>query len=527
MLLSTGGGSAARCMVLDSPDQAFSNPGGEPTLHVLRRRWRIILVCTIGVAALAGLYSFTRTKEYSATAALLFRDPAFDQKLFGTSFLAPSADPQSRAATDLKLASLDNVADSVARSLGSTRRDVLHTVQVTRAAQSNIVNVTATTATPAYSSKLATAYAEKFIDIRRQADVDKITAARRRVEAQYASLGRDQRTDVGQALEQRIQQLTVLSALQTGNVELAQQAFAPSSPSHPKPVRNTIAGALLGLLLGVAAALGLSRVDRRIRNVSDVESTIGQPLLGLVPHVPALAGSDALPHRLDPATEEAIRAVRANLRYFRLDSDATRVMITSAASGDGKTTIAWCLAWVAARSGDSVLLIETDLRRRRLDRDLGSPGAHGLSTYLSGDASAEDVTRRIAVPDSAEGRTFDVISAGPLPPNPAELLESRRMFELLRDVSPAYNLVIVDTPPLTAVADAVPLAKLVDGVVIVSRLGASTHGALVRLRDLLGNLGANTLGVIVNGAPRSELYHYGYASEYAARADRVEGPVSS
>lgn len=223
--------------------------------------------------------------------------------------------------------------------------------------------------------------------------------------------------------------------------------------------------------------------------------------------------------------------LRANLRYFNVDRPIRSVLVTSAAPGDGKSTVTWNLAAATAQAGGAVLLIEADLRHP----SLASPAndlwpAPGLSNVLSGQTDVSEAIQTTAVGEpsepSSKGRTMDVLVAGPLPPNPADLVESERMRSLLRDTVGRYDLVVIDTPPTSVVSDAIPLINEVDGVIVVARLGKSTRDSAVHLCHQLEQLNAHTLGIVMNGFRADGAgygYGYGYGDSYRASRDHDTG----
>jgi receptor protein-tyrosine kinase len=267
----------------------------------------------------------------------------------------------------------------------------------------------------------------------------------------------------------------------------------------------------------------LERFDRRIREPKDLEAVYGLPLLGVVPESNALSRSsrrdgDAQPV-LPPGEAEAFHLIRAHLRYFNVDRELRTLMVASAAPGDGKTTIARHLAAAAARMGSNVLLMEVDLRRPTLAQALDIPAGPGLSDALIGASSLSDATQSIDLDqpatDGSKGRTFDVLVAGAvLPPNPGELVESHAMEAVLTQAKSIYDLVVIDTPPLTAVSDAFPLLRKVDGVIIVGRVGRNRRDIAQRLHETLVGAGAPLLGVVANGFKASGFGSYGYAYTY-------------
>ena len=494
----------------------------ESTLEVLRRRAMLIVACVAVVAASAFGFSRSQTKEYTAAARLLFRDPGLDAQASGLPRVVVP-DPQRDLSTNLKLLTLGDVGDRTARQLdnGITASQVLGSVEVTAEGQTDIATVSATRPSARDAATIANAFVEQFIESRRRSNQVRVDAARRLVERQLAGLSPQQQAGVqGQSLRERGESLRILASLQTGNVELAQRAGVPTSPSAPRVKRDTFLGAVMGLLFGLGLAFVIERLDRRLKEPADLESIFGLPVLGLVPasdaYTPAKsAGSRlALPLRED----EAFRMLRAHLRYFNVDRDVRTVLVTSASSGEGKSTVSCYLAQAAAKMGTKTLLIDADFRRPTLHTRLGfdrQPNFDaGLGEVLIGASTASEAIRSVPVGSQTVGGSsnahLDALLVGGLPPNPAELLESGAMRELLGWAAEQYELVVVDTPPLTVVSDAIPLLSQVDGVVIVSRFGVSTRDDAERIRDRLASLGAPLLGVVGNAYANRQAIGYDY-----------------
>jgi polysaccharide biosynthesis transport protein len=203
------------------------------------------------------------------------------------------------------------------------------------------------------------------------------------------------------------------------------------------------------------------------------------------------------------------------------------VLVTSAAPGDGKSTVASNLAAAAATTGNRVLLIEVDLRHPSLARALRIRNSPGLTHVLARDARIEDVIQRVAVLpkelDPRSTKTMDVVVSGPLPPNPTDLVESDRMREIIEAAEREYDLVVIDTPPTAVVPDAIPLVQHVKGVIVVGRLGKSTRDSVMHLKRQLDNLDAPVLGVVVNSlSTRTGGYGYGYGYGYEPDPEQVE-----
>jgi capsular exopolysaccharide synthesis family protein len=491
-------------------------------IATLRRRSTILLVCVVALPAGALGYSLSAGKEYTATAKLLFRDPGFDQKLLGGPVLAPSVDPAREAATNIGLVSLETVAGRAASAITSRRltpAEIIGKVTVAAQGQSNVVAVSAVDGDPEFAARLANTISRQYIAFRRDADRSKIDQAVRLVQRQLRGLTAAQRDgSQGRSLRQQVNQLRVLAALQTGNAELVQRALAPDAPSSPKPLRNAILALILALALGVGLALLLDRLDSRLRGGDDAERLLGRPVLGTIPESSSLRGDHGDALHLAGQEAEAFRTLRANLRYYDIDHDVRSLLVTSSAPGDGKSTVARYLAATAAAAGVHAVLVEADLRRPTLNALYPVLRPRGLSEVLSDQATLAATIQQlpVSVAGAPTGKTLDVIGAGSPPPNPTDLLESERMRAVLADLHETYDLVVVDSSPVTVVPDSIPILREVDGVLVVMRESRSTTAGARRLRDQLTHLGVTPLGLVMNGTPPADSSSvYGY---YAAAA---------
>ena len=533
-------------------DTEQTNLSIERYLSILRRRVPWIMLCVVLAAAAAYGFSKHQTKKYTATASLVFNSNQLSQQVAGLQALSNGGSQLPQQQTNLKLVQLGDMATKtaivlahakgatpLARSL--TEEGIKADLRVSTQGESNIVDVSATTTSPALAAAIANRYTEEFVYEQENANHAYYASALKLVSKQLHALEKakpkpTQKREITVpdaaevALQSRAQSLGVLAELHNGNVEIAQAATVPTSPSSPKTSQNTVLGAFLGLLIGLGIAFLLERLDRRIREPKDLEALYGLPLLGVVPESKALSrssarrGGDGAGVVLPAGEAESFQLIRAHLRYFNVDRQLRTLLVASAAPGDGKTTIARHLAGAAARVGSRVLLLEADLRRPTLAQQLGVQYGPGLADVLIGAVPLSEATQTIELQapsdESAKGRTFDVLVAGAaLPPNPGELVESRAMETLLERAKSTYDLVVIDTPPLTAVSDAFPLLSKVDGVVIVGRVGRNRRDVAERLHETLSGAGAPLLGVIANGfkarrnAPYSYAYDYSYTSE--------------
>jgi capsular exopolysaccharide synthesis family protein len=495
---------------------------------VARRRAPVIVLCVVLVGGAVFGLSKSQTKEYTATASLVFNNAEIGQQVAGLQAVNTN-EAKIQQTTDVELVELGDMAAGTAKRLGTglTKEGVRKKLTISAQGESNIVNVSATGQTPTLAAAIANIYTELFVREQQTKNRAYYASALKLVERQLKNLTpRQKLSPSGIALAGRAQSLGVLAELHNGNVEIAQAATAPTSPSSPKTSRNTALGAVLGLLLGIGISFLLERFDRRIREPKDLESVYGLPLLGVIPESSALqrsGGGEGVPGAALPSGEsEAFHLIRAHMRYFNVDRELRTLMVVSAAPGDGKTTIARHLAAASARVGSRVLLLEADLRRPTIARQLGLTAWRGLSDVLIGAVSLAEATQTIELvaptTERPDGHSFDVLVAGATPPpNPGELIESQAMERLLAEAKAMYDVVVIDTPPLTAVSDAFPLLKKVDGVVIVGRVGRNRRDVAERLHETLTGAGAPLLGVIANGfkSGRRGGYGYGYGYDYS------------
>jgi succinoglycan biosynthesis transport protein ExoP len=496
----------------------------EQGLSVLRRRWLWVLLCCVVVTVAAYGFSKSQTKRYTATASLVFNNNQLSQQAAGLPAVTNS-DPTAQQATNVELVQLGDMATKTADQLGNglTREKVLKALSVTAQGATNVVDVSVESTSPVLAADIANAYTSQFVYEQQNSNHAYYAAALALVNKQLAALSSKEKAGTaGLALQDRAQSLGVLAELRNGNVQVAQAATVPTLPSSPKTSRNTALGVILGLLLGIGIAFLLERFDRRIREPKDLEAVYGLPLLGVVPESPALARSARRGESVGAAMSneaEAFHLIRAHLRYFNVDKELRTLLVASAAPGDGKTTVARHLASAAARMGSRVLLVEADLRRPTVALQLDVSSGPGLADVLIGASSLQDAVQSVALEQPSgerkSVRTLDVLVAGAaLPPNPGELIESRAMEILLENVRSIYDLVVIDTPPLTAVSDAFPLLRKVDGVVIVGRVGRNRRDVAERLHHTLAGAGAPLLGVIANGL-KATRGAYGYSYDYS------------
>jgi polysaccharide biosynthesis transport protein len=349
---------------------------------------------------------------------------------------------------------------------------------------------------------------------------------------EYNLLKRDSETYrmLYEGLLQKLKEAGVSAGLRSNNFRIVDSARPPTGPIEPNIPRNLLFALVLGLASGVGLAFMLEGLDNTIRTTEQAQMISGLAPLGMIPLGSKSAREGANPKRLVIATSkeavelvtqvrpqsqmaESYRALRTSLLLSNLGSPPKVIMVTSALPQEGKTTTSINCAVVLAQKGVRVLLIDADLRRPSIHKTLGMGPRSGLSNVLTGSTTLEQaITRTPVLPN------LFVLPAGTPPPNPAELLASANMKDVLNQLSEQYDHIVVDTPPSLSVTDAVVLSPRADAVVLVIRSGQTTKQALRRSRDILAQVNAKVVGVLLNAVDLSSpdyYYYYEYQGKYA------------
>jgi capsular exopolysaccharide synthesis family protein len=495
----------------------------EHLLLVLRRRGWVIALLTALVAGASFVFSEHQTKQYTATASVLFEQSQINQQASGlqNTQLSPAADPTIMATNVQLLTRQAGVAAKTALIVGHglTPSGVSSSISASEQGQTDIATLSAVSTSPVLAASIANTFTNQFIASHQAQQHAAVAQALALVQHQVAALSPQQLAGTsGQALLDREESLRILGKLQDSGVQLVTAAGAPTSPTSPKVARDTVLGLLLGLLLGLSAAVLLERLDRRMKSVEDLEAAYQLPLLAAIPQSSSYVVPGPENSHATRGDTEVFRLLRAYLRYFNVDRELRSLLIVSSAPGDGKTTVARNLAEAAQETGTKTLLIEADLRRPNMATYYRLNTTSGLAELLIGSVDPPEAIQSIPIATRVNGSTaevsLDVLLAGHPPPNPAELLQSKAMADVLSWAAEHYELVVIDTPPLSVVADAVPLLAKVDGVVVVSQLGKNTHDAAAFLRERLAGVNAPLLGVVANAVKAKDGASYGYGYGY-------------
>lgn len=310
------------------------------------------------------------------------------------------------------------------------------------------------------------------------------------------------------------------------NIKIAANAFAPTNPIGPNRTRNIFVAFLISLAAGIGLAFLMDYLDDSVKTSDDIGRHLGLPTLALIPHhnqtdKRRLSLAPQNGHGLSPSTAmitleerhspmaEAYRHLRTSLLFSSAGKPPQTILVTSSQPSEGKTTTAINTAITLAQSDVDVVLIDCDLRRPRLHSYFDMENTQGLTNYLSGEQTTEHLIKRCkGLPK------LRVITSGPIPPNPAELLSSEEMKKLLQFLRGRYKHVIIDSPPAISFTDAAILSTLVDGVVLVAMAGKSSIHLMRRFKQRLGNIGARIYGVVLNGIKSSSVEYDYYGSGY-------------
>lgn len=338
----------------------------------------------------------------------------------------------------------------------------------------------------------------------------------RRRSIQYNILQREVDTNrtLYDGLLQRYKEIGIAGAVGTNNISIVDQARIPDRPSSPRPLLNLLLGLLLGASLGAALAFALEQMDEAITDPGEMEAVLGIPSLGVVPKVEGGEPLETLQDRRSALTE-AYLTIKTNLQFATPHGVPRSLMITSTHAAEGKSTTALALALVLARQGLRVLVIDSDMRSPSLHQRLGIANEKGLSTVLSGNERWAQVVQETNLTG------VKAITAGPHPPNSADLLSGPWLGTLLAELLASFDHVIVDAPPMLGLADAPLVASKVGGVVyVVEAYGVQSRSAKIAL-NRLRNSGAHLLGaVLTKFESRKASYGYGYDYGYGYGADK-------
>ena len=487
-------------------------------VQTLRERWKLIALSVLVTTSVAAAYVATAHKTYKAEADLIVTPIAGQDTTLNSipGLIRESSDPTRNVQTAARLVTTIDVARRAKSKLNTSRsaRSLLGDVQASPVAQSDIVAITATGSTPASAANLANVFADSVIEDRTAKFHDQVNVRINALKPQVAAL----HEPAGSPPSELRTQLSELESVGAGNdptLRVDTRADKPTAPSWPKKKLSIIAGIVAGLALGIGGAFAASVFDPRLRREEQLRALYRLPILARIPVESRARSENAIaPHQLSPAGVEAYRTLRATLTAPRGRDVADRsraVLITGASPSEGKTTTALNLAASLALAGKRVILIESDLRRPKVGKALGVSATRGIASVLIDGLPLQEAL----MTSEAYGENLKLLlvdRAGEWMADQFSLPAARGLVDEAKEMA---DYVIIDSPPLAEVIDALPLVQMTDDVVIVCRLGRTHINKLQRLGEILAQYNIRPAGFAVVGvSPTAE---YGYYTERPVR----------
>lgn len=553
--------------------------GFEPLVYlavIYRWKWPVVAV-TVLCAALGLAYLTTLTPQYQATAQLLYVQPV----TVPTSLVqggVPYTLQQPNLATVSAVITSSQLGSAAARLLGGRDTSAGYNVAVpipsggnaaTAGGQAaNVVAIEVVSSSPQTAAAVADAYAQAFVDYRRETARTQVSSVLMTVKAALLSYETPSSKKSAEYLQlvQSKRDLQLQLETLAADYRLTASVTPPSAPFLPRRLHTLAYFTILGLLLGMGFAFLLENLDTRPRDETEVADLLGLPVLGQLPQLPRSIGeASTLQVLVDPVgpMAEAVRVLRSNIGFANVDGDVRTLLVSSSIRSEGKSVTACNLAVAMALAGQRVVLVDADLRRPRVHTLMHLSNAVGLSSVLArrvdlgnavvsitlddaigagAAAGATPIARRpeasgrmvslassgsgsdaVAKPGSwppgaplgpDESAALRVLPSGPLPPNPGEMAASERFGELIGMLADTADLVIIDSPPLLEVGDAAAMAPRCDGLVFVANMARVRWPMLERLQAQLMTCPCRTLGLVVVRAKRTSkpAYRYRYGS---------------
>ncbi|MGB8214298.1 MAG: polysaccharide biosynthesis tyrosine autokinase [Anaerolineales bacterium] len=503
--------------------------------------WLLVL-CAVLAGGVTFWLSYEQIPVYQATTTILV-DVAPASQAVNTTTVTTS---EELADTYSNTILMQPVLDGVAKRLNLPAFPKSATVQATPVLNTQLITLVVQDIDPNRAAQIANTLVQVFSDKLQADQAARYTDSSKGIETQLANLQKQIQatqaalaalgpasSDPSRQAQQAQLQLALTqynqsyaSVLQSeGQLQLAEAqsssgiiqqdtALPVDTPISPQPVRDAVLAAVTGLLIAIGGVFLIEFLDDTIRDPDEITRRWGVPVLGTIIRYPH--DRDTLITARQPRSPitEAFRSLRTNLQFAGFDQPIHTILVTSPSPEDGKTTVTANLASVIAQGGRRVAVVDADMRRPRIHKTFQIPNRDGLSSQF---IRYQDRLNGSVKPTQVDG--LFVLTSGPLPPNPSELLGSDRMSAILRELAGQFDTVIVDAPPVLLVTDALVLAPCVDGVLVVVKPSITKRAALKHMIEELRQVNANILGVVLNDVKidRSHYYNYHYRGYYNQR----------
>jgi capsular exopolysaccharide synthesis family protein len=499
----------------------------------LVRKWIWLVILLVFVAGCAAyLVSKSSIPVYQASSILMVNQAANPTTATGYSDILTS---ERLARTYASLLISRPVMDETAKRLGVTPRTLAGTVTVTPIRDTQLLQIKVEGVLPELAAAVANTLPAVFVERNAEMQLGRVTQSKIKLEDEMTSTEKDladaqqqlkaatddnQRTRLETSLAQyrntystlvaNYQQVILAEAQATNNIVIAEPATVPTAPIRPRTSTNVMLAVIVGALLALGIAFLVEYLDDTVKTPDDINRVSGLATLGAIARLKESGGPRQLIAwlRTKAPESESYRTLRTNIQFSSVDKPVRSLLVTSSGPGEGKSTTTANLAVVLAQTGQRVIVVDTDLRRPVLHKVFGVPNNIGLTTSL---LAGENVSVEGYL-QPTEIETLSVLTSGPIPPNPSELLGSHRMGHLVFALTQVADIVLFDSPPVLAVTDAAVMARHVDGVLLVVDAGRTREHALAQAAGELQKTGVNLLGVALNrmDTRRGGYYYYYY-----------------
>jgi Mrp family chromosome partitioning ATPase len=511
-------------------------------MTVARRHVLLIVALTLMLGVVAYVYSASKTPLFEASALLLY-EPQLDVSNPLSQSYSDSNAQALQMQSAVTVITGPEISKRVDKNLGDPRDWPQHSVSAaintsdvaSSSSVGNGVKIAVTSPDPQWAARLANAYAQEFVDWRIETQRTRIAAAQAVISQKLEEL----QTPAQKAspdfimLTERLRDLDILAAIATGNFMLVVPASPPHTPYAPQPRRSAAIGAFLGLGLGIVLALLREKLDTSLHNYRDVQEILHLPVIGRIPRIPeqALAkGPIVVVSDPDGRAAESLRVLRSNLEFASLGEENRVLMVLSALQGEGKSLVAANLAASLALAGKKVVLVDADLRRPRIHALFGKRNNAGVSAVIAGQVTLEDALQTVGPlgkavvrmgghkgqaqaddDDVGSGARLWLLTSGTIPPNPGEMVASRRFAAIIKELTAMpFDYVLIDSPAFIPVGDAAALAGSADGIILLVNMDTTKKPMLEEARDFLMPLPATSLGVVtvMDRSVKGDRYNY-------------------
>ncbi len=515
---------------------------------LLHWAWLITLAVVLTAAA-AYVISTQMTPVYQASTTVLINQAPSTRASDYAALLTSERLAQTYAQLLTKKPVLQGVVEALQRDYGVTvaLKDLEDIVDVNPVRDTQLIEIKVRNTNPVLAAQIANALVSVFSQTIQDTQTARYAETKNSLQQQLEDLGQrieadslalqnlgdtpedkaersrletqlNQNRQLYASLLQTFEQVRLAEAESISNVIQAEPATVPERPISPKVMQNTLLAAIVGGMLAIGGIFLVEALDDTVKGPEDVTRNVNLPVLGVVAVHETGKGELITATQPRSPIAEAFRSLRTNIQFASVDRNLQTILVTSALPSEGKSTVAANLAIALAQSGKRVVLLEADLRRPSVHRYLAVPNRLGLSAIF--------VQPQVYLDGSLQGThvpNLKVLTSGDLPPNPSELLGSERMQAIIRQVREQADVLVLDTPPVMAVTDAVVLAPRVDGVLLVVKPGDTKTSALQAAVEQLRRVGANVLGVVLNEVQTkgfryryysNSYYYYGYHEYY-------------